>query len=395
MGFQDFKYIVVGAGFFGSVIAERIANDLKEPVLVLEKRPHWGGNCYSEADSETGIEFHKYGTHIFHTSNEKVWLYINSFSGFNGYRHQVLSVFNGKVYQMPINLETINSFFGANLKPFEVDSFLRQEIGKEKIPEPRNLEEKAISMVGRRLYESFIKGYTWKQWQKDPQCLPPSIISRLPIRKNYDENYFFDPWQGIPKIGFGAIFKKLLTHPRIRVEFKADFFQIQNELPPSSLIVYSGPIDRFFDYRFGKLDWRTLEFEREVVPVEDFQGTSVMNYPELEIPYVRVHEPRHLHPERDYTRSRTVIFREYSKLDHGENPYYPINTPENQAILEKYSAAKGKHADVIFGGRLGDYRYYDMDQVIASALDLYETKIKAHGVKHERPGAGCSHARLQ
>jgi len=384
MDLQDVKYIVVGAGIFGAVIAERIANDKEERVLVLDKRSHWGGNCYSDFDRETGIEYHKYGTHIFHTSNEKVWKYINSFTDFNGYRHQVLSIYKNKAYQMPINLETINSFYGVNLSPYQVEEFLRKEIAKERISEPRNLEEKAIALIGRPLYEAFIKGYTWKQWQKDPKFLPASIINRLPVRKNYDENYFFDPWQGIPKIGFGGIFEKLLSHPKIQVTLNTDFFKIRDQLPQPSLLIYSGPIDRFFDYRFGKLEWRTLDFEREVIPVEDFQGTSVMNYPEMEVPYIRIHEPRHLHADRNYTREKTLIFKEYSKLDPGENPYYPVNTPENQAIFEKYSEEKKKLPGVIFGGRLGDYKYYDMDQVIASALSTYKREIQEGGLRYEK-----------
>jgi UDP-galactopyranose mutase len=376
MNLENVKYIIVGAGFFGAVIAERIANDKGERVLVIDKRPHWGGNCYSEIDSETGIEFHKYGTHIFHTSNEKVWKYINRFTDFNGYRHQVLSVYKDKVYQMPINLETINSFYGINLKPYEIEEFLHKEIGKEQMSEPRNLEEKAISLIGRPLYEAFIKGYTWKQWQKEPKFLPASIINRLPMRKNYDESYFFDPWQGMPKIGYNAIFRKLLTHPKIQVELNTDFFEIRDQVPRSTVIIYSGPIDRFFDYKFGRLEWRTLEFMREVINVEDFQGTSVMNYPEVEIPYIRIHEPRHLHADRNYTREKTLIFKEYPKLDDGENPYYPINTEENQGILQRYLGEKKNFPQVIFGGRFGDYKYYDMDQVIASALDTYEKQIK-------------------
>jgi len=200
------------------------------------------------------------------------------------------------------------------------------------------------------------------------------------VRSNYDESYFFDPWQGIPEIGFEAIFRKLLSHPKIQVELNTDFFSIRDHLPKASILVYSGPMDRFFDYCFGKLEWRTLEFEREVVPVEDFQGTSVMNYPEAEIPYIRIHEPRHLHADRDYTREKTLIFKEYPRLDMGENPYYPVNTPANQATFEKYCQEKEKIANVIFGGRLGDYRYYDMDQVIASALSTYEKGIQQRGI---------------
>jgi UDP-galactopyranose mutase len=377
MNLSNLKYLIVGSGFFGSVIAERIANEKDEQVLVIDKRDHFGGNSASEIDYETGIEYHKYGTHIFHTSNENVWNYINSFTSFNGYRHQVLSMYKGKVYQMPINLETINSFYGKNLRPFEVDSFLKAEIEREKIENPKNLEEKALSLIGRPLYEAFIKGYTKKQWQKDPKLLPASIINRLPVRKNYNENYFFDQWQGIPSGGYSEIFKKMLNNQNVDLLLSRDFFEIKGQIPESCLVVYSGPIDRFFDYKFGKLEWRTLAFEREVINVEDYQGTSVMNYPESSIPYIRIHEPRHLHIDRDYTRQKTLIFKEYSRLDtRGHNPYYPVNTQENQKMLDRYMSERLKSRNVIFGGRLGDYAYYDMDTVIALALNAYEEKIK-------------------
>ena len=376
MDLTNLKYLVVGAGFFGSVIAERIANDMDERVVVIDKYTHIGGNCFSDVDAETGIEYHKYGTHIFHTSSKKIWEYISSFTSFNGYRHQVLSVYKNKVYQMPINLETINSFYGVNLRPYEVDSFLKSEVEKEKIENPQNLEEKAVSLIGRPLYEAFIKGYTEKQWERDCKLLPTSIIDRLPVRKTYDENYFFDPWQGIPMEDYAKIFTRLLSHKNIEVHVDTDFFEIKAKVPSSCLIIYSGPIDRFFDYKFGKLEWRTLKFEREVINVEDFQGTSVMNYPESSIPYIRIHEPRHLHPERNYTKRKTLIFKEYPKTDNTNNPYYPVNTRQNQDILQKYMEERGMCSNVIFGGRLGDYKYYDMDKTILSALDTYENKIK-------------------
>lgn len=376
MDLNNINYLIVGTGFFGSVIAERIANDMGKRVFVIDKREHWGGNCYSEIDDETGIEFHKYGTHIFHTSNKKVWDYMNRFTSFNGYRHQVLATHRDKVYQMPINLETINSFYGINLKPYEVSEFLKTEIAKGGIENPRNLEEKAILQIGRPLYEAFIKGYTEKQWQKDPKDLPASIINRLPIRYNYNESYFFDPWQGIPADGYATIFKKMLTHHNIEVCLNTDYFNIADQIPKSCLVIYSGPIDKYFNYKFGKLEWRTLEFKKELMPVEDFQGTSVMNYPDKAIPYIRIHEPKHLHIERNYTKLKTIIFKEYPLIDTGDNPYYPVNSEANQMILQKYMNEKNSLSNVIIAGRLGDYRYYDMDQVIGSALEIYENNIK-------------------
>ncbi len=386
MDFKNLKYLIVGSGFFGSVIAERIANDLKERVVIIDKRDHFGGNCFSTIDKETDIEYHEYGTHIFHTSNETVWKYINRFTYFNGYRHQVLAVHKNRTYQMPINLETINSFYNVNLRPFEVYDFLRAEINKGKITEPKNLEEKAISLVGRPLYKAFIKGYTEKQWQRDPRELPTSIIDRLPVRRNYNENYFFDRWQGIPFDGYSQIFKRMLDHKNIDLRLNIDFFDIKDNIPPNCLIIYSGPIDRFFDYKFGKLEWRTLDFEKEILKLEDYQGVSVMNYTELSIPYTRIHEPKHLHVERNYSKEKTLIVREYSKLDTRGNPYYPVNTLRNEEIFNKYSDEKERLKNVIFGGRLGDYRYYDMDATIQAALKSYDREIKRRHSKEKEQG---------
>lgn len=376
MEIRDYKYLIVGAGFFGSVIAELIANELNEKVLVIDKRGHIGGNCFSDIDQETGIEYHKYGTHIFHTPYPEVWEYINRFTEFNSYYHQVLTTYKNKVYQMPINLETINSFYNVSLKPYEVDEFLDKEIQKEPISQPANFEEKAITMIGRPLYEAFIKGYTKKQWQKDPREMPESVLKRLPFRKNYNESYYFSRWQGIPFHGYTAIFKKMLDHPNIRLMLNVDYFDIRDQIRPDTLVVYSGPIDQFFDYGYGKLDWRTLRFESEIVPVEDYQGTSVMNYAEEEVPYTRIHEPRHLHPERNYPGSKTLIMREYSETDDGSNPYYPINDERNQNLILKYREKASGLSNVIMGGRLGEYRYYDMHETIHAALKIYQERIR-------------------
>ncbi|SHO45768.1 UDP-galactopyranose mutase [Desulfopila aestuarii] len=375
MSLADSDFIIVGAGLYGSTIAERLANEYNLSVMILEQRNHLGGNCYSTIHQETGIEYHQYGTHIFHTSNETVWNYIHRFTHFNGYYHQVLTTYKDQVYQMPINLETINSFYGVNLKPFEVRQFLAREIAKENILRPQNLEEKAISLLGRPLYEAFIKGYTIKQWQKHPRDLPTSILTRIPFRTNYNENYFHDKWQGIPEDGYAAIFQKMLSHPKIQVHLNTDFFSIRDQLPQNTVIVYSGPIDRFFEYKFGKLEWRTLRFEKEVISVEDYQGISVMNYAEETVPYTRIHEPRHLHPERNYPQNETLIIREYSDMDDGSAPYYPINDEKNRKLLLKYHDEAKKHPNVFFSGRLGEYKYLDMHQTIENALDLFETRL--------------------
>ena len=370
-----YNYLIVGAGLFGCVMAERIANDLKSKVLVIDKRTHIGGNCYSERDDETGIEFHKYGTHIFHTNIKTVWDYINRFTEFNGYFHQVLTTHKNKVYQMPINLETINSFYNLNMKPFEAKEFIKEECVKESIKEPKNFEEYAISIVGRSLYEALIKDYTIKHWQKDPKDLPVSIFTRLPIRFNYREDYFVDSrWQGIPLNGYTKVVERLLNSPNIHVELNCDFFNYREELKVRKKIIFTGPIDQYFNNEYGRLDWRSIELQREVVDVDDYQGTSVMNYADPDIEYTRIHEPKHLHPERSYAGDETLIFYEYSRTDP-EEPYYPINNERNNKTLKKYKKLAKSEKNVVFGGRLGDYAYYDMDKTIMAALNCYEKEL--------------------
>lgn len=373
MDLSGLKFLIVGSGFFGSVLAERIANKLNENVVIIEKRNHTGGNCYSLDDPETGIHYHLYGTHIFHTPHEHIWKYINQFTEFNNYFHQVLTTYRNKVYQMPVNLETINNFYNINLKPYEVEGFLRREINRENITEPRNFEEKAISLMGKPLYEAFIKGYTMKQWQKDPREMPESVLTRLPFRKNYNESYYHSRWQGIPLNGYGKIFDRLLSSPKIEVKLNVDFFSVRHLIPAETRIIYSGPIDQFFGYKYGKLEYRTLRFEKEVHPFEDYQGTSVMNYADAEVPYTRIHEPRHLHPERkDYPADKTMIIKEYSLTDDGSNPFYPINDDRNQKLVMKYREESRTLKNTTISGRLGDYRYYDMHDTINHALETFD-----------------------
>ncbi|HEY6900350.1 MAG TPA: UDP-galactopyranose mutase [Puia sp.] len=374
MDIQDFSYVIVGSGLAGAVIAERIASQLHQPVLVLEKRDHIGGNCYSATDSATGIEYHKYGTHIFHTSNEKVWNYIRKFTGFNNYQHRVLSSYQGQTYQFPINLETINHFYRLNLKPFEVDTFMDTKRDRS-ITDPANFEEKALSLVGPDLYEAFFKHYTIKQWQVNPKDLPAAIFNRLPFRKNYVDNYFFDTWQGIPDKGYTRLFENLLADKRIKVLVNTDFFDIRDRLNPNACLIYSGPIDRYFDYKHGKLTWRTLRFEQETLDYDDFQGNSVINYPGPDVPFTRIHEPKHLHPEHEHRKDKTIIFREYSLFDQGDNPYYPIASAENQQLLSLYKEEAARLQNVFITGRLGDYKYYDMHHTIARSLEIFETGI--------------------
>jgi len=365
-----YDLVIVGSGFSGSVIAERAASAGKK-VLLLEKRSHIGGNSWSEVDAQTGIEQHVYGSHIFHTSDERVWAYIKRFTDFNDYRHTVYAQFKDRVYPMPINLFTINGFFGMNLKPFEVDDFIRSEIAKENIETTSDLEGKAVSLIGRSLYEAFIKGYTVKQWGRDPKELSADIIERLPIRRNYNIRYFSDKYEGIPLDGYGVLFGRMLNHPNIKLELNSDYFDIRGQLRGTPT-VYTGRIDRFFDFCHGQLEWRTIRFERQVFNVADYQGTSVINYAEQEFPWTRIHEFKHYHPERKSVPN-TLIFKEYSSsASLEEDPYYPVNTDRNRIMLDKYLVETKRLNNIWFNGRLGLYRYLDMDDAIAVSLELYD-----------------------
>ena len=377
MDLTGLKYLVVGAGFYGAVMAERIATVLNERVLVIDLRDHLGGNSFSFADPETNIEIHKYGSHIFHTSNTTVWEYLNRFTTFNSYRHRVMTTHKGRVYSMPMNLMTINSFFGTALSPEEAKKALAEEIRLENITEPRNLEEKAISLIGRRLYEAFVKGYTQKQWETPLTDLPSNIITRLPVRYNYNDLYFSDTYEGIPVDGYGKIFEKMLKHPNIEVRLKTDYFAIRDQVPESCLTIYTGPIDRFFDYKYGHLGWRTTDFETERLSIGDFQGTSVMNYADLDVPYTRIHEFRHYHPEREQAKDRTLIFREFSRTAAEKDvPYYPISTARDKELFKQYQTEAAKMKNVVFGGRLGNYVYIDMHQAIAMALNMFASRLQ-------------------
>jgi len=371
-------FLVIGAGFFGSTVAQRLA-DAGLRVHVIEKRSHIGGNCYSSRDPETGIECHQYGSHIFHTSNEKVWHYLSGFTEFNQYRHTVWTTYKNHVYSMPINLHTINTYYGMTLKPYEVKAFINEEIKKEKLADLDNLEAKVISMIGRPLYEAFIRGYTIKQWEKDPKELSSDIITRLPVRHDYNARYFSDTYEGIPRDGYTSVVERMLDHPNISVELGCDYFENRNRLP-SSPILYTGPIDRFFDYEFGHLDWRTIEFVRTAHDVPDFQGCSVMNYADAGIPFTRIHEFKHFHPERPST-PQTVTFTEYSRLAGlVDDPYYPVNTPRNAALLEAYQERSRRCEHIWFGGRLGSYKYFDIDDTVDAALNCADAILQhLHG----------------
>jgi UDP-galactopyranose mutase len=367
--------VIVGAGLFGMTVAERLA-DAGKRVTIIERRGHIGGNCFSAADPATGIEVHQYGAHLFHTSDERVWEYVNRFTSFTGYVHRVYTVHKGVVYPMPVNLGTINQFFGAAYSPDEARELIRLQAAELGGAEPRNFVEKGISLVGRPLYEAFFKNYTAKQWQTPAEELPASTVARLPVRFTYDNRYFSDTHEGLPAQGYAAWFERMLDNPRIEVRLGTDFFTPGHEYSKDTVVgavpvVYTGPVDRFFGYSEGTLGWRTVDLETEVLPVGDFQGTSVMNYADLEAPFTRILEWRHFHPERDYPQHATVITREFSRrAESGDEPYYPVNTPADAAMLARYQELAAAQPQVKFGGRLGTYRYYDMAPTIAAALEL-------------------------
>lgn len=372
----DFDIVIVGAGFYGATLAERVANELKKRVLLIDRRAHIGGNAYSENDRETGIEVHRYGAHLFHTPNEAVWTYLNRFTAFTDYRHRVFTSLKDQVYTMPINLATICQFFGRRLSPDEARRLVAEQAAEMAGRTPSNLEEKAISLIGRPLYEAFIRGYTAKQWQTDPRDLPEYIITRLPVRYTFDNRYFNDRFEGLPVDGYTAIFERMLSSPGIGVALGVDFFDIRGKIPKGTPIVYTGPIDRFFNYAHGELGWRTIDFEEDVLDVGDFQGTAVMNYADEAVAFTRILEFRHFNPERDYQSEKTIIVREYSRsAGRADEPYYPINTPKDKEKYLQYQKLADQEPDIHFGGRLGTYRYLDMHQAIGAALKAFENEI--------------------
>ena len=341
--------IVAGAGFWGCTVARRLA-EAGRKVLVLEARGAVGGNVRCETDPETGIEVHLYGSHIFHTHDMAVWNFIRRFTEFNGYQHKVLANYQGRIYYLPLGLALINKFFGVELRPGEAADFMKDERHSSAI------------------FDAFFRGYTSKQWGKAPEEIDPSIIKRVPVRDNYDVNYFKDYLQGIPADGYNAVFDRMLDHPNIEVKVNAPFsLQDMSDVP----VYYSGPIDALFGYKFGHLPWRTLRFETETIGVKDFQGTSVVNYTEAEIPYTRIHEFKHYHPELADVMSapKTIVMREYSAAwKPGDEPYYPVDCEESRELLAKYREEAAKIPSLVVGGRLGGYKYFDMDQSIAAAL---------------------------
>ena len=377
-----YDLIVVGSGFFGLTIAERAANELGKKVLIVEKRPHLGGNCYTEIDEETGIEVHKYGAHLFHTSNKRVWEYVNKFTDFTDYQHRVFAMHDGTAYQFPMGLGLINQFFGRYYSPEEAKQLIAEQASEFDSDKAENLEEKAISLIGRPLYEAFVKGYTAKQWQTDPKNLPAGNITRLPVRYTFNNRYFNDTYEGLPVNGYTAWLENMAASDKIDVQLETDWFEVRDDIraqSPDAPVVYTGPLDRYFNYCEGRLGWRTVDFDKEIHDVEDFQGTAVMNYNDQDVDYTRILEFRHFHPERNYQRDKTVIFKEYSRFaGDDDEPYYPINTPEDReklAAYRKHAAKEVTDNNVLFGGRLGTYQYLDMHMAIGAALSMFDNKL--------------------
>lgn len=363
-----YDYLIVGAGLFGAVFAHEATKKGKN-CLVIDKRPHIGGNIYTE--NVEGIAVHKYGAHIFHTSNKEVWDYVQQFAAFNRYTNSPVANYHGEIYSMPFNMYTFNKMWGV-VTPEEAKQKIDEQVKASKIDTPQNLEEQAISLVGKDIYEKLVKGYTEKQWGRKATELPAFIIKRLPVRFTYDNNYFNDTYQGIPIGGYTGMVEKMLEGIDIRLG--VDFFENREELQKEArTTVFTGMIDEYFNYTLGELEYRGLKFETELLEEKNYQGNAVVNYTDYETPYTRVIEHKHF---EFGTQPKTVITREYpQKWVRGEEPYYPMNDDKNNSLYEKYRELADKETDVIFGGRLGQYKYYDMDDVIEAALNCAKEYI--------------------
>ena len=383
---EDVDLVIVGAGLFGLTIAQQAVEHAGARVHIIDVRQHIGGNAYSYFDEETGIEIHKYGAHLFHTSNKRVWDYVNRFTQFTDYVHRVYTTHEGEVYPLPINLGTINQFFRASYTPTQAKALIEEQAGRYADVEPQNLNDQGIKLIGQPLYEAFIKNYTGKQWQTDPSELPASIIRRLPVRFNYNNRYFKDTWEGLPKDGYTAWFENMIKDPRITVSLGVDFFDESQPFNRNVLaamskpVVYTGPVDRYFDYELGELKWRTVDFKEKRYDEDDHYGCPVMNYADADVPYTRAIEFKNFNPERvksgAYKPGRTVVWREYSRFaERGDEPYYPVNTDADKTLYEQYAARAAATPNTVFGGRLGTYKYYDMHNVIDTALTAYEQQV--------------------
>ncbi len=366
--------LIVGAGLSGAVIGRELAQEGYR-VDILDSRDHIGGNCHTVRDEATGVMVHVYGPHIFHTDDAEVWDYVNGFTTFMPYKNRVKATSGGQVYSLPINLHTINQFFGKTFRPDEARAFLEEQADKT-ITDPQTFEEQALRFVGRDLYEAFFKGYTQKQWGCSPTELPASILKRLPVRFNYEDNYFFHKFQGMPENGYTEMIEHILDHPGIAVTLETDFSRDRTE--GYSHVFYSGPLDGYFDHEYGRLGYRTLDFERFTYE-GDYQGCAVMNYGDAAVPYTRITEHKHFSPWEDPKGS--VCYREFSRTCGPEDiPYYPIRLVEEKAQLADYVARAGREKNITFVGRLGTYRYLDMDVTIREALDTARLYLSR---KHE------------
>lgn len=364
-----YNYLIVGAGLFGSIFAYE-ATKRGKTCLVIDKRNHIGGNIYTE--EMDGIQVHKYGAHIFHTSNKKVWDYVNQFAEFNRYTNSPVAYYKGEIYNMPFNMNTFNKMWGV-VTPGEAKAKIEEQIKESGIVNPQNLEEQAISLVGKDIYEKLVKGYTQKQWGKSCTELPSFIIKRLPVRFTYDNNYFNDLYQGIPIGGYTQIIEKMLRGSDIRLE--TDYFANREELDGlAEKTIFTGMIDEFYDQCYGALEYRSLHFETQLLDEENYQGNAVVNYTEYDIPYTRIIEHKHFEYGK---QDKTVITKEYPKQwEVGSEPYYPINDDKNGKLYEKYKEKAEKEENIIFGGRLAEYRYYDMHNVIEQALRCVDKVLR-------------------
>lgn len=365
---KKYDYLIVGAGLFGAVFAHEAVQRGKS-CLVIDRRDHIGGNIYTE--QVEGINVHCYGAHIFHTSNKKVWNYVNQFAEFNHFVNSPIAIYKDELYNLPFNMNTFHQLWGVRT-PAEAQAKIQEQIARMHITNPKNLEEQALALVGQDVYEKLIEGYTRKQWNRECRELPAFIIKRLPLRYTYDNNYFKDPYQGIPKGGYTNIVKKLLDG--VQVVLNTDFLDNREELSAQAeKVLFTGMIDAYYEYCYGELDYRSLRFETEALDMANYQGNAVVNYTDYEVPYTRIIEHKHF---EFGTQPKTIITREYSAdWKQGAEPYYPINDERNNDLFDKYKKRALEEKNVLFGGRLGMYRYMDMDKVIEEALAMAETEL--------------------
>ena len=371
------KFVIIGSGLFGSVLAERIANDLGSNVTLIDKSSHTGGGCFDAINKETGVEYCVYGPHIFHTDDSKIWDYVTRFTEFNDYIHKVRVFYKGKLYPFPINLLTLSMVYSECTQPSQVNACLSKDRGLNvtrdnnfKALKRANFKDLAMKTVGKRLYNIFYKGYTQKHWGKDPKTLPASLFKRNPVRYDHTDKFYNAKWEGMPVNGYTAMFNNMLSSKRIKIQLDQDARPSIYPVNKDTVIIYTGKLDRLFNYKYGELEWRSLEFKHAIKSIQSYQGISVVNYTDVKVPYIRIVEHKHFHPERPSSPS-TMITYEYP-VTNNKKPYYPINTLYNNLLYNRYKKEANKIKNLYYGGRLADYKYYNMDQTIGAALTLYE-----------------------